>query len=335
MAWWDFLKPSSYMPISASQYPDLPKDLNLHVTLWPAFPHFARFSQDSRVQGIRLNSAMMELSEIDDSFCEECSKSMVPLWFDVKAMQLRIREVICGHHCDHLEFRLNRPVKCKTPCPVWFKAGEDCAKLVEIKDGTHFIFEGGPKFEVRMGESIHIRQPDLQVGGPVILNFEKEKIARMLSIAKRNGQKRFYLSYVYSQRHVDEFRELVGDDAEVVLKIENKWGLEWIAKHYIPQPNTYLAAARGDLFIEIDYPHEIMNACKLILSKDPNAFVGSRMLLSCIHEATPSCADLNELAWLYDVGFRNFLLCDELCLKEALLARAVNVFQAFRKEYAQ
>jgi len=271
---------------------------------------------------------MMEASEIDGGFESEVDRSTVPLWFDIKAMQLRIREVICDHHCDHLEFVANRPVAVETPCPVWFKAGEDCGKCVEIKDGTHFIFEGGPRYEVRKGESFHIRSPELAVGGPVFLDYEIEKIQKVVGM----GFSRFYLSYVYDQKHVDEFRELVGQDAEVILKIENKWGLDWVADHWKPQHNVHLAAARGDLYIEIDYPHQILKACKLIIEKDPGAYVGSRMLLSLVNQPTPSCADFSDLGWLYEIGYRNFLLCDELCLQENLLARAVNVFDAFRRE---
>jgi hypothetical protein len=32
-------------------------------------------------------------------------------------------------------------------------------------------------------------------------------------------------------------------------------------------------------------------------------------------------------------GYKNMMLCDELCLKEELLSRAVNVFQAFKESY--
>ncbi len=37
-------------------------------------------------------------------------------------------------------------------------------------------------------------------------------------------------------------------------------------------------AARGDLYVEINTPHDILNATKLIIEKDPEAIVGSRML---------------------------------------------------------
>jgi hypothetical protein len=322
---------SDLLPVrkKSMSLPSMFSPLSFHVTLWPAFPHFHRFAVDDRIQGIRLNSAMMHASEIDDNFMAQVEAAIVPLWFDIKAMQLRIKEVVCGTDCDHLEFILNRPVKVKTPCRVWFKAGEDCALLREIKDGTHFIFDGGPKFEVREGESIHIRQPDLKVGGPVFLDYELEKIQKIVNL----GFTRYYLSYVYQQSHVDAFRELIGPTAKLVLKIENTWGWDWVMTQYRCQPNTYLMTARGDMFIEIDHPHQIMKVTKDIVGKDPNAFVGSRMLLSLVNQEVPSCADFSDLMWLYDIGYRNFLLCDELCLKEELLSRCVNVFDAFRRDY--
>ena len=41
-----------------------------------------------------------------------------------------------------------------------------------------------------------------------------------------------------------------------------------------------------------------------------------------------------ELAWLYDIGYRSMMLCDELCLKDELLELAVSAFDAFRTDYS-
>lgn len=304
--------------------------MNLNVTLWPAFEHFEKFSQDERLAGLRLNSAMMHASEIDEQFKKRVENSKIPCWFDIKGMQLRIKEVL--HNKDHLEFIINRPVGVPTPTEVLFKAGEDSGTVTEIKNGVHFIFkdlENCPYYEVKEGESIHIRHPQLKVGGPVFLDYEKEKIAKTIAC----GIDRYYLSYVYDWNHVHEFRELIGKDADLILKIENKAGLDWVSNSWYGAPNTNLAAARGDLYVEVDMPHKIMKAVKLIIDNDPHAYVGSRMLLSMINQSVPRCADLSDLAWLYDIGYRNFLLCDELCLKDDLLSGAVNVFDSFRKEY--
>lgn len=316
-------------------------DLELSVTLWPSFPHFPRFARDGRLSAIRLNSAMVK----GGALVEELEKAKalpytVPLYFDIKGRQLRVQDVIPND--DHLELILNHPIQVKTPTVVLFKEAKDPAILEEVVDGTHLIFKDGrkygPEFTVYEGESLHIRDRSLRVEGPLFTELEKEKMAK----ARQYGFTNFFLSYVKSQRDIDEFREYVGD-AEVVAKIENKKGLQYVATEFKKQDNLSLMAARGDLYVEVDRPHQMPAALKLIAEKDPEAWVGSRILLSLVEKKIPDCADLKEvpdcadfleLAWLYDVGYRKMMLCDGLCLKEEPLARAINAFDAFRQDYA-
>ncbi len=303
--------------------------LELMVTLWPSyeFPHFERFTKDRRLSGIRLNSAMTEEKTLTDEL--RYAKSMekfVPLYFDIKGRQLRVREVY--NYKDHLELTLNHPIKVKTPNVVLFKAGVDQALLTNIIDDKHLIFDGGPHFKVKEGESLHIRDPSLVVGDPIFCDYEIEKIKK----AKEAGFDRFVLSYVESNREIDEFREYIGN-CEVIAKIESKNGLKYVANEFRKKSNLSLMAARGDLYVEINKPHDILNATKSIIEKDPEAIVGSRMLLSLINQSVPECSDFCELAWLADIGYKRFMLCDGLCLKEEPLARAVNAFENFRRSY--
>jgi len=282
---------------------------------------------DHRIAGIRLNSAMVNKYTLDNELeLTKSAQKFMPLYFDIKGRQLRVTEPIVTP--DHLELKLNYPIKVETPTMVLFKAGEDYALLKEVK-GNHLIFEGGPRYLVHEGESLHIRHPSLEVYGPFFNEFEIEKIEK----AKEAGFKRFFLSYVENKRCVDEFRELVGKESMIIAKIENKKGLEYVANDYKPEKNLSLMAARGDLYVEVDKPHHILNALKLIVSKEPDAYAGSRMLLSTINRAVPDCSDISELAWLYDVGYRHLMLCDELCLKGDMLGRAINVFESFRQSY--
>lgn len=71
----------------------------------------------------------------------------------------------------------------------------------------------------------------------------------------------------------------------------------------------------------------------MIINKDPEAQVGSRIFLSLAQEQVPACADFLELAWLYDIGYRNMLLCDDICLKENLFSSAIGAFNAFKELY--
>src|SRR3989338_814611 len=302
-------------------------NVQLYVTLWPTFPHFARFVADKRVAGIRLNSAMVNADTLGNELAEgKTQETDTPLWFDVKGRQLR---VLSSHpYDDHLELTLNHPISVQTPTTVLFKAGVDYAQLEHVVDGTHLVFSGGPNYMVYPGESLHIRHPSLCVSGALFCDYEIERIQK----AKDAGFDRYFLSYVESSRDIELFREHIGD-APLVAKIENKKGLEYVAREFKKEENLSLMAARGDLYVEIDRPHHIYDALDLIIKKDSEASVGSRLLLTVSENGVPECSDLLELAWLYDRGYHTMMLCDGLCLKEDSLARAINVFESFKEGY--
>lgn len=301
---------------------------DLLVTLWPSFPHFKRFARDNTITGIRLNSAMMSNPELDKELdiIAHTPNIVMPLFFDIKGRQMRITEVIPDK--DHLDIRLNHPIKVHTPCVVLFKAGADVALLDHLEeDGQRLVFRGGPKYKVTAGESLHIREKDFEVLGDIFTPLELEKIQKV----KAAGFTKYFLSYVEKQSDIDQFQELVGKDAEIWLKIESKAGLEFVNNSFKKKDNLVLVAARGDLFVELEKPHDILKAQRLIIEKDPEACVGSRILLSVITDPVPSCSDLTEIAWLKDIGYRRMMLCDELCLKESLLLNAVAVFNGIKQ----
>ena len=305
----------------------------LMVTLWPSFPHFPRFARDARLSGIRLNSAMMSHPELDQELERIAAFGpSVPLWFDVKARQPRIAEILPSP--DRLVVRLNHPIRVRTPQIVLFKAAADRGLLERVEDGGRTLVfapgaEHGPRYQVKPGESLHIRHPSFKILGPLFTDQELGKIEKV----RAAGFTRWFLSYVEEQADVDLLTELVGKDAELMLKIETERGLRYATQEFRKRANHTLVAARGDLYVEIDQPHRILGALRSIVEADPEAQVGSRILLSVVSEPVPSCADFCELAWLRDIGYRRMMLCDELCLKEDLLATAVNAYEAFARDY--
>ncbi len=306
----------------------------LLVTMCPSFSHFKRFDHDSRVDGIRFNTAMISLDELDkelELFKE--ANSTVPVYYDVKARQMRITGIETKD--GNLELTLNHPIEVDTPCEVLFKAGADVALLKEVSAGGQILtFDGGPRYRLVPGESLHIRDRSFRNkrgdirGEGVITWVEKEKIQK----AQRAGINKFFLSYVEKQSDIDELQEIVGKDAEIWLKIESPAGLEFVNRDFKKRDNLVLVAARGDLFVELDKPHHMIEALRQIIKKDPKACVGSRLLLSVVDSPVPSCADLLEIAWLYDIGYRRMMLCDEICLKENLLSSAVAIFNGIKHD---
>ncbi len=357
------------------------QDVEMMVTLLPSFPHFQKFANDSRLGGIRLNSAMLTNFDLDKELALIPKNVRVPLYFDIKGRQLRITKV--HDNDDFLDFSLNHPINVRLPVPILFKGGEDSALLICLGNGdgtvpedlcgpsrlrsgvsspgggktvdpnkwySRLAVQQGPKYLVHPGESIHIRDGSMRAGGNQFVDAELKKIEQVKSF----GLTRWFLSYVQSQRDVDEFLELVGKHEEVILKIESKQGMEYVAREFKKRDNLRLCAAKGDLYVELDQPHEILHAQKLIIEKDPKAVAGSRMMLSVINKVprivdgadgrkvikysietseVPSDADFEQLAWLYEIGYRSFMLCDELCLRDNLLSLATNALDAFRSSY--
>ncbi|KKS38220.1 MAG: hypothetical protein A3G49_02160 [Candidatus Sungbacteria bacterium RIFCSPLOWO2_12_FULL_41_11] len=357
--------------LSKNKIPEavLLKPLKLMVTLWPSFPHFSKFANDNRLAGIRLNSAMINNPELEKELKSIAGFGpTVPLWFDAKGRQARVKWVDTSN-TKNLDLRLNHPVSVKTPVRVLFKAGADSAVLERLEEGgQRLIFRGGPAYMVYPGESIHILHRSFHINGPLFTNEERAKLEKV----RTAGFKNYFLSYVECQKDIDEFRELAGQDATVMLKIENKRGLNFVANEFKKTDNLILVAARGDLYIELEWPHQILQALELIIQKDPDASVASRIflsvvndirnrkiseaiklvrtgafkeadpdrtvettLLSLINRDIPSCADFCEVAWLYGLGYRNMMLCDELCLREDLLDIAIGAFDAFRNDREQ
>ena len=341
------------------------RPLELMVTLWPSFSHFSKFANSSSLSGIRLNSAMITNPElaVELDRLPKLGKTQ-PLWFDAKGRQLRVTWVDEDNH-DHLDIRLNHRIDVSTPTLVAFKAGQDCAQLVRLEEGgQRLIFSGGPACLVKPGESIHFPKATYDVISPTFTEVEMQKIDQV----RKAGFRKYFLSYVESERDIDEFQELVGRHSEIMLKIENQRGLDFVANKFKKRDNLTLVAARGDLYVEVHRPHQILAAQKLIIEKDPEALVGSRLMLSVVNQLKndklikaikvvradrsidpdqtieralltainrdfPSCSDFCELAYLYDIGYRRMMLCDELCIYEDLLDMAVGAFNAFRSNY--
>ena len=339
--------------------------VEVHVTLLPSFPHFAKFAHDPRLTGIRINSAMLTPDDVSRELTIlRGVVPSVPCAYDVKGRQLRVAEVL--DNPSYLDVRLNHPVTCtSSPTLVLLKAGGDAGMAVLSEDGTRLTFTANPKFSVKVGESVCVKDPGLVVGGPLFTHAEVEKVARVRGSGLVHE---WYLSYVEEAEDVEAFRGLVGDEDQVYLKIESQRGLAFARYVWTPKkfPRTRLVAACGDLFVEVDQPHQTLEGIQSILRADPTAVMGSRMMLSVMRSPTaylcnqvelaveddpalaavlpllrgscepavPDLADFAHLAWMYDHGMRAALLCDEICLHPEHLEMAVGAVSAWAADYA-
>jgi pyruvate kinase len=131
------------------------------------------------------------------------------------------------------------------------------------------------------------------------------------------------LSFVEQPADLDEVRAL-DPDSRLILKIESQQGLAYTAHDYIPGRDGSLMAARDDLMVNIgENKSSILKALELIVAKDPEAIAASHIFNSLSTIGYLAVADISDLRLLHDMGYRNFMLSDEVshrCFDQAVKA---------------
>ena len=84
-------------------------------------------------------------------------------------------------------------------------------------------------------------------------------------------------------------------------------------------------AARGDLYVEVLEPHRVVRALRTVHAADPQAWVASRLFPSLARGAVPEAQDIGDAAWLMSLGYRTFMLGDEVCLRRDSVMAALNL----------
>lgn len=282
------------------------------VTVPPYAPFIGEIAAHPVVSGLRLNT-VMPLHEGPGEALDRLSKFGQPLWVDLKGRQLR---VVGAAIPPFSEIFLSHAIQVETPVDAFFSDGREMGRVVAV-DGNRIILEDGPRRLIGPGESVNIVHPSLRIEG-MLTETDRAYLAAM----RQRGLKNVMISFAETPADADEVRALL-PGAEVVQKIESLRGLEYIrsggARH------GRLMAARGDLYVEVVRPHRILPALKDIIRADPQAIVASRILDSLAYQPVPEAADLGDLGFLLEIGYRTFMLGDQVCLKRDSVIEALNL----------
>lgn len=284
------------------------------VTIPPYASFIDEVSAHPIVSGLRLNT-VMPLHESPRDALERLAKFNKPLWVDLKGRQLRVAEPALP---PFTEIKLSHAIKVHTPVDAYFSDGNERVRVAAV-DGHRLIMEDGPRRMVGPGESVNIIHPSLQIEG-TLTETDRAYLAAM----KELGLTKVMLSYVESAGDVDEAKNLL-PNAEVVCKIETQKGLDFARKE--KSRHGKLMAARGDLYVEVLQPHKIIPALKTIIQADANAIVASRILDSLAWTPVPVSADISDVAFLMEIGYRTFMLGDQVCMKRDSVIEALNLLQ--------
>lgn len=282
------------------------------VTVPPYATFLEEVARHPLVTGLRLNTVMPIKGSPHDTL-RRLSGYGVPLWVDLKGRQLR---VVGAAIPPFTEVRVSHPLRVETPADCFFDDGREYARVMEV-DGDRLILEDTPRRFVGPGESINLVHPSLKIDG-TLTPTDREYLSAM----KELGMTRVMLSYCEETSDVEEVKSLL-PGAEVVLKIESLKGLDLAARQGDRQGR--LMAARGDLYVEVLEPHRIVRAMRAVHAADPQAWVASRLFPSLAKGSVPEAQDIGDAAWLMSLGYRTFMLGDEVCLRRDSVMAALNL----------
>lgn len=257
---------------------------------------------DPRISEVRFNTGVQTPYTIDDTLdmLEALSvKYDKKLWIDIKGRQLRVAK-----WADPLYscIEINHKVRVSLPASVSFRNG-DRVNITHIRDGNKLFVDPLPREALGAGQSVNVFAKDVEIEGYLT---EKDKL--YLSACKNRELRLIMASFVESFDDLTQILHLL-PDAQIVSKIESVKGLSFIEQYNVPG----LMAARDDLYLQTGGHYDMLKHLKTIISKDSGAICASRIFGSLEKKESVDLADFADLELMYSMGYRKFMLCDNIC----------------------
>jgi len=335
--------------------------MKIITTLPPYAPYIEAVARHDAISGIRLNTVMPikePIKELLKRLKELIGKKK--LWIDLKCRQIRVsygeffnspkapkKYVIDGvtHILDPDDPRTHGMLKTppwatikidhkikldlsKCPIQCFFQNGLTSALIAEIINGDELIMLDGPQKIVGGGESINILDPSLEVEG-----YFTDLDLQYIETAKKAEIHTYMLSFVEQDSDIEQLLNL-DPDAKVIAKIESKKGLEWLKNYSRYQSRVRLMAARGDLYIQLGRPDNIIEALSTIQRHDSTAVAASRILDSLRYSFPPNCSDITDVMCLLQMGYQTLMIGDDICFNYDLLELAIQTLCAIGRHYS-
>ncbi|MFA6089438.1 MAG: pyruvate kinase [Candidatus Woesearchaeota archaeon] len=297
--------------------------INAIVTIPPYAPFIKEVAAHPIVCGLRLNTVMPVKENLEEVLKRlNGDANGKNLWIDLKGRQLRVT----GYGVPPFtEIDISHEIYVKTPTTAYFSDGKEYATLLKINN-KKLIMQDGPKRVVGPGEAINIPDESLRIKG-----YFTDTDLKYIEAGLKTGVNNYMLSFIESKKDIDDFRKFY-KDANVVAKIESRKGMNYVSTTW-NKDDARLMAARGDLYIEVKKPHEIITCVENIVKKNNDAIVASRIFPSLSNSLEPSCEDLGDVDNLLRMGYKTVMFGDDVCLKRESILNALNLFDAMAEKY--
>ena len=347
--------------------------MKIIATIPPYAPFLPKLTANRAITGVRLNTVMPIKGELDE-YLINLKKIMgdKDIWIDLKCRQIRTshgfffnapegseprhykidgKEVVLDPSSPKAwgvlrtppwaELKIDRKIELDTskgPVKCYFQDGYDHAYIAEVIDGDTLIMLDGPKRVVGGGESINILHPSLKIEG-----YFTPLDIKWIEAAKKADIHTYMLSYLEQDSDIEDLVAL-DPEAIAVAKIETQKGINWIADFYKDAVHSMrkhkikirLMAARGDLYVELGMPRpeKVLKGLYKIAKADHTSIVASRILTSLREQSRPVCSDITDIACMIQLGYKHFMIGDDICFQEDSLMLALEILTAIGKEYS-
>lgn len=254
------------------------------------------------ISEVRFNTGAqtpMEAQETMEILLELSNKYQKKLWIDIKGRQLRVAK-----WADPLYscIELNHDIEFSHPAKIYFR-NDDATYITDVVDGNKVFVDPLPKYALGAGQSVNIISKGLKVKG-----YLTPKDEDYLLLCRKLGVSSIMASFVENVSDLVDIHHIL-PNAEIVSKIESLKGIKFITRY----KTKSLMAARDDLYLETGENYDMLKHLQTIIRTDPGAICASRIFLSLQKHDTVDFADFADLELMYRIGYRRFMLCDNIC----------------------
>nr|MDO8079225.1 pyruvate kinase [Candidatus Freyarchaeota archaeon] len=287
------------------------------------------------VKAFRFNTGA-QLKEDVETALTRFGETIKPkeLWIDLKCRELRLTKATEISKNNNI-LGVNHKIRVQTPTLLYYNEGNNFLQIDKVIDGNKlqiYIPEHLPDtFKIAFGKGAPFNIPHNSL---VVEDYLTAKDKKFVEAARKLGIHNYLLSFVEQKSDILELLKL-DPEAKIIAKIESMKGLDFVEHTYEEvKENVQLMAARGDLYVELDQPHQVLSALAKIIKANKNAIAASRILESTMNlEKLPYCADISDMALLLKMGYRSFLLGDDVCENESALKSALGLMDAIYQEF--
>lgn len=270
----------------------------------------------NEISSYRFNSGvnqLMSTEEIIKILKEIEEKTKKKIWIDLKGRQLRITS---WANPNYEAIELNHDIEIEYPARVLFRDGTN-SEIIRCRKNK-ILLANSPYHALGKGQSINIDAKSLEIKG-----YLTEQDRELIKISKEYNLNDYMASFIEELNDLVEIITL-NKNANIISKIESIKGLRFILNNQI---KLNLMAARDDLYTNLRNSYQILKYLRKIIELDPNAICASKIFSSLEHKPQIELSDYEDLELMYQMGYRNFMLQDDL--KGQKLKLAINGWREF------